>query len=261
MMELVGGGDLEARFLSLYCPPPYISACSQAAWTGTQPALLRNYDYSPALYEGLLWRTAWNGRGVIAMSDCLIGALDGVNDAGLAVSLSFGGSQEVGEGFGAPLLVRYLLEFCSSTGEASAVLRQVPVHMAYNILILDRDAAYVTAFTYPGQRTLLRHARASTNHQDRTHWPRHAAATGTLERERRLLGLLKDRHTTDTDLIAALLHPPLYQTGYDHGYGTLYTAVYRPALGSVSLHWPGDVAWAQRLSHFAAGSHAVALGD
>ena len=44
------------------------------------------------------------------MSDCLWGLLDGINDAGLAVSLAFGG-RATREGFGIPLVVRYLLEW------------------------------------------------------------------------------------------------------------------------------------------------------
>ena len=32
LVELAGGGDVESRFLSLWCPPPYIAGCSQAVW-------------------------------------------------------------------------------------------------------------------------------------------------------------------------------------------------------------------------------------
>ena len=52
-------------------------------------------------------QTAWSGRRVIGMSDCLWGLLDGVNDDGLAVSLTFGGRTASGEGFAIPLVVRY----------------------------------------------------------------------------------------------------------------------------------------------------------
>ncbi|HRV95421.1 MAG TPA: carcinine hydrolase/isopenicillin-N N-acyltransferase family protein, partial [Anaerolineae bacterium] len=88
LTDLAGGGDLAARFLSLYCPPAYLSGCSQAVWSGDSPVLVRNYDYSPKLFEGNLLYTRWL-RPVIAMSDCLWGVLDGINDAGLAVSLAF----------------------------------------------------------------------------------------------------------------------------------------------------------------------------
>ena len=32
LCELAGGGDLAARFISLYRPPAYLSGCSQAVW-------------------------------------------------------------------------------------------------------------------------------------------------------------------------------------------------------------------------------------
>ena len=35
------------------------------------------------------------------------------------------------------------------------------------------------------------------------------------------------------------MEPPLYSTEYSRGFGTLYTAVYRPADGVVTYHWPG----------------------
>ena len=47
LVELVGGGDLEARFLSLYDPPAFVAGCTQALWTHRTPALIRNYDYAP----------------------------------------------------------------------------------------------------------------------------------------------------------------------------------------------------------------------
>ena len=62
------------------------------------------------------------------MSDCLWGLLDGINDAGLAVSLTFGGRRDVGDGFAIPLVMRYLLETCDTVDEARAALERIPVH-------------------------------------------------------------------------------------------------------------------------------------
>ena len=90
VVELAGGGDLAARMLSLYKPPPFLAACSQGAWARDGAAVLaRNYDYAPSRCEGIIWSTRLL-RPVIGMSDCLWGLLDGMNDAGLAVSLTFG---------------------------------------------------------------------------------------------------------------------------------------------------------------------------
>lgn len=258
LVELAGGGDVEARFLSLYCPPPYLTGCSQAAWTDPAPMLARNYDYSPFLCEKLIWKTAWNGQPVIAASDCLSGALDGINAAGLSVSLSFGGSKAVGIGFGAPLIVRYLLEFCTSVAEAADALRRIPVHMAYNILVLDASGDFQTAFTAPNCPTILRRTRASTNHQDRIAWPRHAEVTATLERERRLYEMLADRTLRPSEVVARFLQPPLFQTEYRRGYGTLYTAVYHPAVRVAEFIWPTQ-RWTQSFDQFHELRHSFSV--
>lgn len=244
LVDLAGGGDIEARFLSLYCPPPYLTGCSQAAWSAPAPMLVRNYDYSPFLCEKLFWKTAWNGRSVIAASDCMVGVLDGINDAGLAVSLSFGGRPESGTGFGAPMVVRYVLEFCDSVAEAADILRHIPVNMAYNILLMDASGNYVTAFTSPDGPTILRRIPATTNHQDRVRWARHAEATDTLDRERRLYELLADRRLSPAEIVGQFLSPPLYQTEYRRGYGTLYTAVYHPVARTAEFIWPNQ-RWTQ----------------
>ena len=47
-----------------------------------------------------------------------------MNDAGLAVSLTFGGRPQVGDGFGIPLVIRYVLEVCETIEEAVRVLRR-----------------------------------------------------------------------------------------------------------------------------------------
>jgi len=57
----------------MWCPPAYIAGCAQAVWIdplGTQgPALVRNYDYAPALLEGNWLASRWCGQRVLAMSD------------------------------------------------------------------------------------------------------------------------------------------------------------------------------------------------
>ena len=147
--------------------------------------------------------------------------------------------KESGTGFGAPIVLRYLLEFFETTHEAAEVLRHIPFHMAYNVLIVDKFGNFVTAFTRPDGPTLIRRTPASTNHQDRVAWPRHAEATGTLERERRLFELLADRKNTCRDFQDAFTLPPLYQTKFDRGFGTLYTAAYRPRTLEATYSWPG----------------------
>ena len=134
-MELAGGGDLAARMLALYDPPPYLSGCSQGVLRQSSPVLVRNYDYAPDRLEGVILHTEWTQRRVIGMSDCLWGLLDGMNDAGLAVSLTYGGRRVLGHGFGIPLVLRYLLETCDNVREASQVLKRLPYQLSHTLTI------------------------------------------------------------------------------------------------------------------------------
>ncbi len=239
LVELAGGSDSAARFLSLYCPTPYLSGCSQAVWTRDEPFLVRNYDYDARLWEGLLLRTCWNEKQVIAMSDCLWGVLDGMNENGLAVSLAFGGRKALGNGFGIPLILRYILEFCDTTEQAAGVLQRVPSHMAYNVTLLDRSGEYATVFIQPDRETLISRCALSTNHQDSVDWPEHARATASLDRAHVLSLRLQDADETEAKFITRFLDPPLYQRNHEHGWGTLYTTTYHPSRAVVTCRWPG----------------------
>jgi len=256
LAELAGGGDVVARFLSLYCPPPYLSGCSQGVWPGEEHILVRNYDYNPSLCEGTILLTRWNGRRVLAMGDSLWGVLDGINEAGLAVSLTFGGRRYVGEGFGVPIILRYILEFCETTAEAVAVLRRVPTHMAYNVTVLDRSSSFQTAFLSPDRPAVLRQFPVATNHQGRIEWHQHARATASLERERFLFFRFADSEETAEGFTNAFLRPPLHSTAYRNGFGTVYTAVYRPHRGEAEYLWPGE-SWLQSFERFEEGVRTV----
>ncbi|MEO1467462.1 MAG: C45 family peptidase [Pseudomonadota bacterium] len=260
LSTLAGGGDEAARFLSFFCPPPYLSACSQAIWPGEAPLLVRNYDYSPRAFDATVLHTAWGGRRVMGMSDGLWGLVDGVNDLGLAVSLTFGGRRVVGDGFGVPLILRYVLQTCATTEEAAAVLARVPCHMAYNVTVLDARRHYVTAYLAPDRPAVLAHAAVATNHQERVEWASHARFTATVERERFLLQRLTLHPDTPENFTRAFLRPPLYSLAFDRGFGTLYTAAYRPVEGAMSLHWPGG-AWDFAIGAFQPGWRHVAYPE
>ena len=249
LCELVGGGDAEARFLSFYCPPRYLAGCSQAIWPGDEPLLVRNYDYSEDAFDAVVLKSGWNGRKVIGTTDGLFGLVDGMNDAGLAVSLTFGGRQEVGTGFGVPLILRYVLQTCTTTAEAGDVLKRVPCHMSYNVTVLDAKRHFLTAYLTPDRPTLLTHAAVATNHQERVEWSSHARFTSTVERERYLLQRLTLHPDTQAKFIGAFLKPPLYSTAFASGFGTLYSAAYRPRSRVLELHWPGRT-WTKSFDAF-----------
>lgn len=258
LVDLAGGGDIAARFLSFYRPPPYLFGCSQAVWGGQQPALVRNYDYSPLLFEWTLLRTCWL-RPVIAISDCLWGVLDGMNNAGLAVSLAFGGSKTTGDGCGVPLVLRYILESCDDVGEACAALRRIPVHMKYNITLLDCTGAYTTVYVAPGCKPRFVCSRICTNHQDHIDWPAYVRMSASIERRAFLEQRLKQMGETKPAFINRFLRPPIHRSRYDKAFGTLYTAVYHPADGAIDYHWPNATALRQSFADFQEGEKTIHL--
>lgn len=255
LVDLAGGGDRAARMLTLYRPPAYMTGCSQIAWAREEPALLRNYDYVPDRCEGTILQTAWLGQRVIAMSDCLWGALDGVNESGLAVSLSFGGRPEVGEGFGIPLVLRYVLEVCQTTREAARAVARIPVHMSYNVTLVDKDARAMTLYVAPDREPVMTETPFCTNHQGRIEWDDLARVNATLEREQLLAERWADPHGTLAGMEAAMLRPPLF-VPYARGWGTLYTAAYYPARGGAAYRWPGT-ALEQSLDGFVEGETTI----
>ena len=258
LCDLAGGGDLAARFLSFYCPPPYLTGCSQAIWTGKEPVLVRNYDYNPKAFDSLTLQTGWGGRRVIGTSDGLFGLVDGMNDAGLAISLTFGGRRDVGIGFGVPLILRYVLQTCKTAEEAGEVLSRVPTHMSYNVTVIDKKRKYLTAMLAPDRPAILTHAAVANNHQETVEWISHARITATVERERYLLQRITLHRDPEEKFIGAFLRPPLYSTAFSMGFGTLYTAVYRPRLGQMEVRWP-DVNWKHSFDDFQEGARQVMI--
>ena len=256
LVAATGADELGARMLTLYDPPPLLSGCSQAALPG-EAALVRNYDYDPNLFDAVVLDTRFAGPRVIGMADQLWGLLDGVNDRGLAVSFTFGGRRSAGRGFSVPIVVRYLLETCATVAEGVAALERIPVQAAYNVTLVDRHADYATVWLAPGEPVRVTAERTATNHQGVVDWPEYARWTRTEERLGELDGLLEDGAE---GVIAGMLGPPMRSNDYEGGFGTLYTAVYRPDAGTAEYRWPG-ASWNQSLADFREESFTVTLGD
>lgn len=237
LCQLAGGGDMASRFLSLYTPPPFMSGCTQLAWTSPPYGLIRNYDYNPRLFEGVLLKTNWL-KSVMGISDCNWGLLDGINEDGLVVSLTFGGRKVTGKGFGIPLLVRYALETCSTVPEAQRVFQRIPVHMAYNITMVDKHGSFSTLYLSPDRIPIVADTWVATNHQEAVEWTEYAALTGTLERKDFLEQLLVNPYLHKEDVIRNFFSLPLYHNKAGKNFVTLYTSVYNIEERSIRVLWP-----------------------
>ncbi len=250
LVALAGGDDHIARLLSLYCPTPYVSGCSQGVWVRYAPILVRNYDYDSKLCEGVILKSCWNKTSVIASTDCLWGVLDGMNKHGLIVSLSFGGKNEVGKGFGIPLILRYILEFCKTTKEAVDVLCRIPTHMAYNVTILDTTGCVNTVEVSPSSRPEVTSRPFAVNHQGDFSLTKYAIFSKSYERKQAILDKLFDPSVSLESFVNAFEYAPLWATNHEDSFGTLYTAVYNPSLKATEFRWPHHTRIYQSFQHF-----------
>ncbi len=257
LVELAGDGDVAARFLSLWCPPAYDSACSQAVWPGEEPLLVRNYDYAARYFDAIALHTHWGAQRVLGTSDCLVGLVDGINESGLALSLTFGGRNVVGVGFGVPIVLRYVLETCTTADQAATTLARIPVHMAYNVTALDSEGHRATVFLAPDRAALVTNSPVATNHQPGDAGSIDAYQTATIERERFLLNRLMLHEDPAERFIGAFLRPPLFSLAYERQRGTLYTAALWPRQRKLSYRWP-HAEWTLGVDSFQPGSRCIA---
>jgi predicted choloylglycine hydrolase len=126
--------------------------------------------------------------------------------------------------------------------------------------VIDAHGGVLTAYLSPDRAPVFEAFRAATNHQQDVEWPEQARVTRTLERERCIVDLLDDPTTTDVSFVDAFLKAPLFSTSYANGFGTLYTAAYRPTLGRVEYRWP-SFAWHLGFDDVVEGSHTQLLAD
>lgn len=250
LISLTEADEVMANMLSLYSPASYKRGCSQAVWTRYSPILVRNYDYSPLLYEGRLVKSKWFKTNVICTPDCLWGALDGINEFGLSVSLAYGGNDIVGKGFGVTLVVRYILEFCKNTLEAIEVLKRIPVNMAYNITLVDAWYHVATVQLSPIEKPKVTSSPFAVNQQGQFDLSTYSIFSNSSEREQVLSEILFDPLVSIESFVAAFAYEPLFTTDYKNNFGTLYTAIYNPFLRACEFRFPGHIKIYQSFDNF-----------
>jgi predicted choloylglycine hydrolase len=247
-----------AAFLTQLTFKPFFVSCSQSGVAG---ALVRNYDFDPAMCERTVARTEYL-RPVIGVNEALWGMLDGMNDAGLAVSLTFGGRFVQGPGMCIAMVVRYLLETCDTVEQAWQRLQAIPVSTAQNLTLVDRTRT-MSVHLGPDIAPTPADEVCVTNHQMDPVTDEYEHDSHTLQRLAAMRAATAAAHDAEEPVdhvVEALLRPPLYNVDLASGLGTLYTAAYRPAEGRVSYLWPGGQHWDQSFAAFQPGSKSVTTG-
>ena len=224
---------------------PPIGACSAVMTAGVYG---RNYDFRPRFYGArFILLQASGSYASIGSSHQLTGRLDGMNEHGLMIGLHRVKKSPRFPGLSADLIVRMILDQCSTTTEAVATLRQLPHAMQYNYSLLDATGIAAVIEASPGavavrtgawlactnhfQSALLRplnHRRRAEHSQQRLP-PLEAWASGGLGAEEIFTAL--NRSTS-----------PAFHHGYVGGAGTLHTIVGEPAKKRLLIGIGGDAA-------------------
>jgi predicted choloylglycine hydrolase len=215
-----------------------MSGCTQVAYNKPPYSLIRNYDYNPHWFEGVLLKTNWL-KPVIGISDCNWGLLDGMNADGLAISLTFGGRKVAAEGFGIPLIMRYVLETCKDVPQAVSTLLRLPSHMSYNVTVLDKTGKYKTVYLTPDKGPFVDSEKVATNHQQDIEWLAYEEFTATRERKVFLDKLVNSGDYSRDQLRQTFLEKPLYNKDISKNFVTLYSMQYDLTNLSATVFWPG----------------------
>jgi predicted choloylglycine hydrolase len=251
MAEFAAGDPAMIAAFAGIDPPPLIPAgCTVRAFTRPEPTMLRNYDFHPDATSAVILRTRWSGTRVLGMAEGVSGLLDGVNEYGVAAALTFGGRHVYGPGFGIVQILRYLLEVSRDLGDAAEVLRRVPCAWSQNVLVQDRSGKALRAELAPDREPRIVEADAVTNHQAEV-----VPGESSRRRFETACSLADDAGSGR----AVFAEGELCLDDFDGWLGTLYTAEYRPAGGSVRYHWGAD-SWEHALDRFEAGSRKIAYG-
>jgi predicted choloylglycine hydrolase len=222
---------------------PPIGACSAVM---TADVYGRNYDFRPRYYEARFILLQVSGtHASIGSSHQLTGRMDGMNQHGLMIGLHLIKKNPRFPGLSSILIVRMILDQCSTTEEAVAKLRQLPHAMQYNYSLLDANGAAAVveagsgavavrtgswlACTNHFQSALLRPLNRRVAHSQQRLPPLEAWASGGLSAEAMFTAL--NRSTS-----------PAFHHGYAGGAGTLHTIVGEPARKRLLIGIGGDAA-------------------
>ena len=138
-MEL-SSNDLAEWIFCIYCYE-YNRACTCFAFKDSDTLIFgRNSDFFTEIRdvcESALYRPA-NGYAFIGNSTAMVQMEDGYNEHGLAIGLTFIFPMIFKPGLNAGILLRYILERCTTVREAIEALHVLPVSSSQTFTMVDR---------------------------------------------------------------------------------------------------------------------------
>jgi predicted choloylglycine hydrolase len=210
-------------------PRPKALGCSAYV---DQHHYVRNYDFSPSLYDHCLSFIApTEAYGSIGYNLQLIGRHDGVNERGLAIGLHFVSNFGYRKGLSAWTVIRIALDMCETTQQVIDLFRQLPHAACYNFSVGDAKGAHAVIEVTP-EKTSVRSSESGLNcvnhfKQDELEAYNRQDMTSSAKRDNFLLST-NTASMTQKELFALFSDSasPLFFEDYDQLFGTLHTFAY-----------------------------------
>lgn len=197
----------------------------------TKDYYVRNYDFTPDLYDGIFSLVQPEGTFASAGYNLQgLGRHDGVNQKGLVVGLHFVSNSDYTVGISPWISIRMILDSCSTTEEAIEMLKEIPHSACYNFSIGDKFGSLAVVEASPLNIKIRREPIMScVNHFQTIEMKNQnrSSIDGSMKREEYLNGF-KEKSIIHEEMFKKFKEntSPLFFTDYDNLFGTLHTFSY-----------------------------------
>ncbi|TGB03523.1 C45 family autoproteolytic acyltransferase/hydolase [Halobacillus salinus] len=197
----------------------------------TEDYYVRNYDFSPALYDGLFSLVQpEKAFASVGYNLQIIGRHDGVNEHGLVMGLHFVSNEGYRKGLSPWTSIRMVLDTCATVDDAVSMLKEIPHSACYNFSLGDSQGNMAVVEASPDQVVVRRDGTLTcVNHfqEEQLKDKNRESIHGSLKRND-YLHKLKDEHLTQTEAFNNFKskESPMFFTDYNDLFGTLHTFSY-----------------------------------
>ncbi|WP_017187698.1 C45 family autoproteolytic acyltransferase/hydolase [Alkalibacillus haloalkaliphilus] len=198
----------------------------------TQNYYVRNYDFSPELYDGIFCLVQPESSLATAGYNLqILGRHDGINQKGLVMGLHFVSNNEYSKGVSPWTAIRMVLDMCSSVDEAIQMLKAIPHSACYNFSLGDQSGNIAVVEATPS-KIVIRLGESSlscVNHfqDDDLEDKNRLAVEGSVKRNDYIQGI-SNKQLSHQEMFNIFKdkNSPLFFTDYDDLFGTLHTISY-----------------------------------
>jgi predicted choloylglycine hydrolase len=198
----------------------------------TKKYYVRNYDFTPDLYDGMF--SLIQPDGVFASAGYnlqVVGRHDGVNEKGVVAGLHFVSNEGYSKGISPWTAVRMVLDKCSSVDDAIHMLKELPHSACYNFSLGDKKGSMAVVEASPGKVAvrLGESLLSCVNHfQDPALTDKNRSSIDCSVKRNSYLQEMGAGNFTHFDVFNDFKRKqsPLFFTDYEELFGTLHTFSY-----------------------------------